>query len=485
MNCQDVKHPIERFKGKSMEFAGNWAEGVRYFNDEFLTSFVVYTDEDIGGNALLGCKVSHIAKKDSTKFKTLTDNQPHLKADASGSIIGLEPNNYWIFICGSLKGEKGTSHITVNSISELYELTNNPSNVGMLVYLTSSEEEYVIVGKNRINKIVTGNEIEKLQESKVDKVEGKGLSTEDYTTEDKEKLKNIESGAQCNIIEEVLVNGTKVPVINKSVNITTLQDKYTLQRLNVPLGNYFASYIFTKNGSQVGDTINIPRDTSLYAGSIVEVTTTGKPYTGAVIGDKYIDLILNDINKTHIYIPATKLMDIYSGDKYINVEYSTKSISLDYSTLKQSLQTDLSLKTKNIEGLEGRLEKLEDPTSRVSSLTANTLKATGKVNLDDKYFEIQPTTNTITLKAVQFESAGVAEEVRNQLTGSPDDTIDKTMTLYSLKNAIDNINVYGITADNIGKGLEYNTVDQKLNVSTEDKSSLAINDENKLDLIWN
>lgn len=34
---------------------------------------------------------------------------------------------------------------------------------------------------------------------KVDKVDGKGLSTNDYTTEEKEKLTGIEAGAQVNI----------------------------------------------------------------------------------------------------------------------------------------------------------------------------------------------------------------------------------------------------------------------------------------------
>ena len=44
---------------------------------------------------------------------------------------------------------------------------------------------------------------------KVDKVEGKGLSTRDYTDEDWYKLQNIEAGAQVNVIEHIFVNGTE------------------------------------------------------------------------------------------------------------------------------------------------------------------------------------------------------------------------------------------------------------------------------------
>ena len=45
--------------------------------------------------------------------------------------------------------------------------------------------------------------------SKVDKIDGKGLSTNDYTTENKNKLDDIEEGAQKNLIEHLFVNGTE------------------------------------------------------------------------------------------------------------------------------------------------------------------------------------------------------------------------------------------------------------------------------------
>lgn len=54
---------------------------------------------------------------------------------------------------------------------------------------------------------------------KVDKIAGKGLSTEDYTTAEKTKLGGVETGAQVNIIEAVQVNGTALNVASKTVNI--------------------------------------------------------------------------------------------------------------------------------------------------------------------------------------------------------------------------------------------------------------------------
>ena len=55
---------------------------------------------------------------------------------------------------------------------------------------------------------------------KVDVVTGKGLSSNDYTTEEKTKLANMESGAEVNDIDTISVNGTTQTITNKNVNIT-------------------------------------------------------------------------------------------------------------------------------------------------------------------------------------------------------------------------------------------------------------------------
>ena len=55
---------------------------------------------------------------------------------------------------------------------------------------------------------------------KVDVVSGKGLSTNDYTTAEKQKLSGIASGAQVNVIESVKVNGTALTPSSKAVNVT-------------------------------------------------------------------------------------------------------------------------------------------------------------------------------------------------------------------------------------------------------------------------
>lgn len=63
------------------------------------------------------------------------------------------------------------------------------------------------------------NKIDESLEQKVDKVSGKGLSTNDFTTAEKTKLSGIEAGAKANVIEAIKVNGVAQDITSKAVNI--------------------------------------------------------------------------------------------------------------------------------------------------------------------------------------------------------------------------------------------------------------------------
>ena len=55
---------------------------------------------------------------------------------------------------------------------------------------------------------------------KVDKIDGKGLSTNDFTNDLQSKLTNLPSTAAENIIESISVNNTAQTITSKNVNIT-------------------------------------------------------------------------------------------------------------------------------------------------------------------------------------------------------------------------------------------------------------------------
>lgn len=63
------------------------------------------------------------------------------------------------------------------------------------------------------------SKMKELNDGKVDKVTGKGLSTKDFTADYEKKLKEIAAGAQVNKIESLTLNGKALTITNKGINI--------------------------------------------------------------------------------------------------------------------------------------------------------------------------------------------------------------------------------------------------------------------------
>ena len=73
----------------------------------------------------------------------------------------------------------------------------------------------------------------------------------------------------------------------------------------------------TTDPTNLKGTINIPKDFLVKSASVQIVTTPDDPYTGAQVGDKYIDFIINVKEGTspadeHIYLPVNELVDVYT-----------------------------------------------------------------------------------------------------------------------------------------------------------------------------
>lgn len=85
-----------------------------------------------------------------------------------------------------------------------------------------------VAAKGTDNGFARGDHVHPSDTSKVDKVDGKGLSTNDYTTAEKTKLSGIDTGAEVNVVETIKVNGTALEVTSKAVNITVPTDNNQL-----------------------------------------------------------------------------------------------------------------------------------------------------------------------------------------------------------------------------------------------------------------
>ncbi len=80
--------------------------------------------------------------------------------------------------------------------------------------------------------------------------------------------------------------------------------------------------------------INIPKDYLVKSAEIKEVATADDPYTGAKVGDKYIDFVINVKSGTatdeHVYLPVNDLVDVYTAGNGIDISAANEvSVKID------------------------------------------------------------------------------------------------------------------------------------------------------------
>ena len=135
---------------------------------------------------------------------------------------------------------------------------------------------------------------------KVDKENGKGLSSNDYTSDEKTKLANIASGAQVNVLEGIQKNGAAVTITNKIANISVptktsdiTNDSGFITTSDIPEGAAASSTIPLMDGTaSTGTELAFargdhrhPTDTSRASASDVTNLTTRVGSLEAAVGD--------------------------------------------------------------------------------------------------------------------------------------------------------------------------------------------------------
>jgi len=146
-------------------------------------------------------------------------------------------------------------------------------------------------------------------DGKVDKVTGKGLSTNDYTTAEKNKLKDVASGAQVNVIETVKVNNTALTPSSKAVNITVptktsdiTNDSGFITSADIPEGAAASTTTPKMNGTAaVGTEMAFARGDHVHPSDTSRVPTTRKVAGHALSADVTLaksDVGLGNVDNT-------------------------------------------------------------------------------------------------------------------------------------------------------------------------------------------
>ena len=165
----------------------------------------------------------------------------------------------------------------------------------------------------------------------------------------------------------------------------------TVEKQETAESGYFATYVINQGGAAVtGPKINIPKDFLVKSASIKTVTKADDPYTGAKVGDKYIDFVVNVKEGTatdeHIYLPVNELVDAYLGDEEtIHLDSATNTFSVLAIDMDQvnGLEAALALKADDadLQAEVARAEAAEALKEDKSALKALAYKdsATGTV----------------------------------------------------------------------------------------------------------
>ena len=104
-----------------------------------------------------------------------------------------------------------------------------------------------------------------------------------------------------------------------------------------------------QNDVQVGDTINIPKDYLVKSASVKTVSTANNPVSGYVVGDKYLDFVINTKDSTgtdeHLYVLVSDLIDTYTADESTltlsSNTFSVKNGGITKTKLASAVQTSL------------------------------------------------------------------------------------------------------------------------------------------------
>ena len=239
----------------------------------------------------------------------------------------------------TVTGTAGTAlqEITKGTDGQFVTTTVTPKGEGTTQAVSVSVTTATLDGTK--DGLVTASDARTALDKKVDKVDGKGLSTNDFTDDLKTKLDGIAEGAEVNYIKSVGDNlavdaAGKLTVDIPAATVTGVDDttvngmKLSLDGTNVKLVDDGLTDILTgKNvtvrkkadttddqcvyeilqGETVVGTINHPKEMVVTAGEVIVATNEAD----LTKGEKYLKLTIANQEKP-VYIAVKDLVDVYT-----------------------------------------------------------------------------------------------------------------------------------------------------------------------------
>ena len=153
---------------------------------------------------------------------------------------------------------------------------------------------------------------------KVDKEQGKQLSSNDYTDDDKQKLAGIEPGAQVNVIEHILLNEVEVPAqeINNMQHTVALVVKEFDDDSKDKLATIEeGANVNSINGIKLNGNLQSPDNNKIVDLIINEFTTEDKTKLDSIEAGAQVNIIESiSVNNTPVYPDQNKRIDLHLSE---------------------------------------------------------------------------------------------------------------------------------------------------------------------------
>lgn len=278
-----------------------------------------------------------------------------------------------------------------------------------------------------------------------------GTTNHTFTAADDTKLAGIQEGATK--VEASATNG-KIKINGTETTVYT-EPTYAIAKAETAETGYSATYKFTKDGTQVGASINIPKDLVVESGSVKTCTEAGVPVEGYKVGDKYIDLVLANKDNSHIYILVSDLVDTYTAGTGITIAGNKISVTAN-TYASYATQTTVGDSTS------GLVKDVTD-LKAVGATKVEASATNGKIKINDTettVYTLPSDIKAITVNATagvsdgtntyKYDDSGVVKSVNGVSPTSNAVTIDASKvnmdetaaTKVTVKSAVETIQGY-------------------------------------------
>lgn len=202
--------------------------------------------------------------------------------------------------------------------------------------------------------------------------------------------------------------------------------------------------------------VNVPRDYLVKEAEVKTVTTADDPYTGAVVGDKYIDFTVNTKDSlgtaTHLYIPVDDLMSAISGSTGAEITVAISSDNQISATVNKIAATKIIYREADNTDPEHPVteqtvkQKIDVIDATIAAMDAN-LDASGTAQHSGTFVlsGVTQVDGVITaVDSVEVEAAGAAAAAVAALDATADST--KTSIDGSTARTAQNNGVFALQA---------------------------------------